>query len=77
MKMEIKDKPALALPVASKRKTRLFKVLAAVLPFIILLLMEMLLTLFHYGNDYTLFLEAPDHPGFFQMNQKIGEKYFE
>ena len=71
------SKPA---PPASPRRSATrrvaFRVIAGLLPFALLLLIEGLLRLVGYGQDYALFIDAPDHPGYRMMNPNVSEKYF-
>ncbi len=53
-----------------------FRVIALLLPFVLLLLVEGLLRIVDYGRDYALFIDAPDHPGYRMMNPNASEKYF-
>ena len=53
-----------------------FRVIAGLLPFVLLLLLEALLRLVDYGQDYALFIDAPDQLGYRMMNPNVSEKYF-
>ncbi len=65
------DKPAMI----SNRKSTIFKLIAIVLPFVLLVFFEILLRFIGYGNDYRIFLE--DKSGsFLYLNPVIGKKYF-
>ena len=60
-----------------KRNTRLwlFKTIAVLLPFLVLLLVEIILHLCHYGYDTSLFVE--DKTGtYYHLNPEISKKYF-
>lgn len=59
-----------------KRKTRLFKIAAILLVFLLLFLIEVTLRFVNYGTDYPLFVEAKGNPGFLVMNANISKKYF-
>lgn len=66
-------------PASSRRspaRRAAFRVIALLLPFALLLLLELLLRLIGYGQDYALFIDAPDHPGYRMMNPNVSEKYF-
>jgi lysophospholipase L1-like esterase len=59
----------------SKKKSLLFKTIAILLPFIFLIILEIILRLFNYGTDYTVFLK--DETGtYLFLNPEIGKKYF-
>jgi lysophospholipase L1-like esterase len=51
-------------------------VIVGLLPFALLLLLEGLLRVVGYGQDYALFVDAPDHPGYRMMSPNVSEKYF-
>ncbi|GAB3923961.1 SGNH/GDSL hydrolase family protein [Larkinella terrae] len=59
-----------------KKRLWLFKGLALVLPLLALALVEGLLRLFGYGHDYRLFVDDPDHKGYWIVNQHASERYF-
>jgi hypothetical protein len=46
------------------------------LPVVLLVVMEMLLRLFHYGHDTSLFIRYPDNPDYWVMNKYAAERYF-
>ncbi len=60
----------------SRSRRRLFGVMAAALPLLLLATLEGGLRLFGYGHDYRLFVEDPRHRGFWVMNPRASEKYF-
>lgn len=53
-----------------------FYAIAAMLPFIILLLLEFSLRLFNYGQSYPLFVPAKHFNGYLQPNPYIIKRYF-
>src|SRR5450631_158064 len=61
--------------VSGKRK-RLFKVIAILLPFLILLLIEISLRIFHYGDNLNLFIEARDRSDYLVLNPAASKRYF-
>ncbi|MGB3776889.1 MAG: hypothetical protein WA960_00915 [Tunicatimonas sp.] len=63
-------------PRRSATRRIAFRVIAGLLPFALLLLTEGLLRMVGYGQDYALFIDAPDHPGYRMMNPDVSEKYF-
>ncbi len=65
-----------ASPRRSATRRIAFRVIAGLLPFVLLLLLEGLLRVVGYGQDYALFIDAPDHPGYRMMNPNVSEKYF-
>ena len=65
-----------ASPHRSTTRRIAFRVIAGLLPFALLLLLELLLRVVGYGQDYALFIDAPNHPGYRIMNPNVSEKYF-
>ena len=67
-----------ASPASPRSATRriAFWVIAGLLPFALLLLLEGLLRVVGYGQDYSLFVEAPGRSGHYVMNPNASEKYF-
>ena len=61
---------------ASAARLLLFRVITLLLPFVLLVLLEVLLRGIGYGQDYSLFVEAPDQPDYWVMNPHASEKYF-
>lgn len=59
-----------------KRKNMIFKVIAVLLPVLLLIILEFGLKLIHYGNDLSLFLDDPQHLGFVYNNPDVSKKYF-
>ena len=60
----------------SPARLALFRTIALLLPFVLLVLIELLLRGIDYGRDYTLFVEAPDQSDYWVMNPNVSEKYF-
>jgi lysophospholipase L1-like esterase len=60
----------------SRKKLRWFRVIAISIPVLILLLAEVLLRLFNYGHDTSLFIKYPDDPNYWVINKYASEKYF-
>ncbi|HMH33792.1 MAG TPA: hypothetical protein VK543_12220 [Puia sp.] len=60
----------------SGRNGLLFKVIAIALPFVILLLIEMSLRVFHYGDNLDLFIEASGRPDYLVLNPAASKRYF-
>ncbi len=60
----------------SRWRVRWFKAIAILLPVLLLAAVELLLRLFGYGHDTSLFIRDPDKPGFWVMNQYASERYF-
>lgn len=58
-----------------KRKI-VFKVIAILLPLLLLLLVEGLLRLFGYGHDTSLFIKDPDDAAYYVMNRYASSIYF-
>ncbi|GAB4038884.1 hypothetical protein [Spirosoma jeollabukense] len=59
-----------------KKRVWLFKGIAVLLPFLALVLLEGLLRLIGYGHDLSLFVEDPQHKGYWVMNPHASERYF-
>ena len=67
----LNDKPAMI----NNRKSTIFKLIAVLIPFVLLIFFEIFLRLIGYGNDYRVFIE--DKSGsFLYLNPGIGKKYF-
>jgi tetratricopeptide (TPR) repeat protein len=60
----------------SRRRKILFKTISILLPLLTLILIEISLRLFHYGNDPNLFIEAPNNPDYLVLNPAASRKYF-
>src|ERR1700733_13461216 len=67
---------ATTTPRPSKSRVRLFRVIAFTLPFLLLLVGELSLRLFHYGYDTALFIEAPGNKDYLEFNPNASKKYF-
>ncbi|MBN1782493.1 hypothetical protein JW948_15260 [bacterium] len=64
-------------PVTSLKKQRLFSVIAASLPVLIILFIELILQLFRYGGDLRLFLPMRgDMSAYYQINSEVSRRYF-
>jgi len=64
-------------PKAPKgKKLLLFKVLAALFPFILLVLLEFVLRFFHYGHNTDLFIKDPFDDHYMVMNNYASDKFF-
>jgi tetratricopeptide (TPR) repeat protein len=66
----------LASGVAVKKRTVWLKVVALLLPLLVLFLAEMGLRIFHYGYDTSLFMEYPRDPRYLVLNPNASRKYF-
>ena len=60
----------------NKRNLILIKIISISLPFILLLLLELVLRYFGYGTDYELFIEDTKNSNNWVMNPHVSEKYF-
>ncbi|OOQ57727.1 hypothetical protein [Mucilaginibacter pedocola] len=60
----------------NSRKTLFFKLFAVLLPFVIMGLLEVLLRLFHYGQDLSLFLADENQPDYLVVNPHLSQRYF-
>ena len=54
----------------------LFKIIAISIPFLFLVLLEIVLRISHYGNDFSLFVNDPDRPGNVINNENISKRFF-
>jgi tetratricopeptide (TPR) repeat protein len=61
---------------ASGKRTRWFKAIALLLPFLVLFLLEVGLRIFHYGYDTSLFMEYPRDQRYLVLNPNASRKYF-
>jgi tetratricopeptide (TPR) repeat protein len=59
-----------------KSRVRWFKLIAVLLPVLLLVAVELLLRLFGYGHDTSLFIRYPDNPDYWVMNKYASERYF-
>jgi tetratricopeptide (TPR) repeat protein len=60
----------------SRKRVLLFKAMAILLPFMILILLEIALRIFHYGHDLSLFMEYPGDKNFLVLNPNASKRYF-
>jgi tetratricopeptide (TPR) repeat protein len=60
----------------SGRRKMLFKIISILLPLVALIIIEISLRIFHYGNDPDLFIEAPNNPDYLVLNPAASRKYF-
>jgi tetratricopeptide (TPR) repeat protein len=58
------------------KKLLLFKVLAALFPFVLLVLLEVVLRFFHYGHNTDLFIKDPYDDHYMVMNKYASDKFF-
>ncbi|MEM9672430.1 MAG: SGNH/GDSL hydrolase family protein [Bacteroidota bacterium] len=63
-------------PTISQQRARWFKIIAVLLPFLLILLLEGGLRLIGYGNDYPLFITSESDADYWVMNPQVSEKYF-
>ncbi|MGD1890289.1 MAG: hypothetical protein ACFB15_06795 [Cyclobacteriaceae bacterium] len=63
-------------PTISQQRARWFKIIAVLLPFLLLLLLEGVFRLIGYGNDYPLFVTSETDVDYWVMNPQVSEKYF-
>ncbi|MDR1919030.1 MAG: hypothetical protein LBQ65_05215 [Tannerellaceae bacterium] len=59
-----------------KRRETIFKVIALLLPFLVIVLMELSLRVFHYGYHLDLFIEYPPNPDYLVLNPHASKRYF-
>jgi tetratricopeptide (TPR) repeat protein len=60
----------------SKKKIRIFRIIAILLPLLVLLVLEISLRIFQYGDNLDLFIEAKDRPEFLVLNPAASRRYF-
>ncbi len=53
-----------------------FRIIAILLPILILILVEITLRVFHYGNDLSLFIDVKGKPGYLVLNPDASKRYF-
>ena len=58
------------------KKLLLFKVFAALFPFVLLVLLEFVLRFFHYGHNTDLFIKDPFDDHYMVMNKYASDKFF-
>jgi tetratricopeptide (TPR) repeat protein len=62
----------------SKSRQRVFSIIAITLPVVFLILLELILRLSGYGDNYSLFVNhrIKDLENYYEVNPEIGKKYF-
>ena len=60
----------------SKKRLLLFRIIAIASPFVLLIVFEMVLRLFHYGNNLDLFIESPSNSEYYIFNPAASKRYF-
>jgi tetratricopeptide (TPR) repeat protein len=60
----------------SRKRIVLFKAIGILLPFLLLILLEAGLRVFHYGHDLSLFVEDPRDDNFLVLNPDASKRYF-
>lgn len=60
----------------SRGRVFLFKIAGILLSFFILILIELSLRVFHYGNNLKLFVEFPENKNYLVLNPDASKKYF-
>lgn len=59
-----------------RKRIWLFRVIALLIPFLLLVVLELALRLFHYGYNTSLFIESPESSDYWVMNPEASKKYF-
>ena len=59
-----------------RKRIWLFRVIALLIPFLLLVVLETALRLFHYGYNTSLFIESPENKDYWVMNPEASKKYF-
>ncbi len=62
--------------MATSKRVVLFRAIAILLPFLILILLEFALRIFHYGHDLSLFMEYPGDKNYLVLNPNASKRYF-
>ena len=61
----------------SPQKRRLFTIITAVIPLVLLIVIEIMLRLFHYGSGYDLVMTTEvDGKAYYTINPMVGKRYF-
>jgi lysophospholipase L1-like esterase len=60
----------------SKQKLRLFKWMAILFPFVLIILLELILRFCGYGHDTSLFIKYPPDENYMVMNYNASDKFF-
>jgi lysophospholipase L1-like esterase len=68
--------PAPGKQPLSKQKLRVFKLLAVLFPFVLIVLLEVILRLCGYGHDTSLFVKDPANENYMVMNYYASDKFF-
>ena len=58
------------------KRQSVFKIIAALLPFLVLLVLEGALRLFGYGHDLSVFTQDPARKSYLVLNQHASKRYF-
>lgn len=75
----MKVKKAQSKQPLSQGRKRIFSIISILLPFIFLILLEVILRIAGYGDNHSLFITHPDegYENYYVVNPKIGKKYFQ
>lgn len=63
-------------PILPRRRLWLFRMIAIILPIILILLLELLLRIFNYGPNLNLWVPYANRSGFLTVNPKVALRYF-
>lgn len=63
----------------SKSRKRIFSIISILIPFVFLILLEVILRVTGYGDNHSLFITHPDEgfENYYVVNPKVGKKYFQ
>lgn len=65
------------MPTSSfKSREKYFRVILVLLPFLLFILLEIGLRVFHYGPNTDLFVPLKENPAYWQINPEMGMRYF-
>jgi lysophospholipase L1-like esterase len=73
------EKSTLGTNKISQSRKVLFNLIIALFPILIVIILELLLRLFGYGNNLSLFIDNPDkaYKEYRMVNPEVGKKYFQ
>ncbi len=66
----------MSLSEKNQKHQFVFKIIAIGIPIVFFVLLELLLRLFHYGYDTSLFIKDPERPDFVHNNAYVSKRFF-
>jgi len=64
------------VPEISGKRKIIFYFISALIPLLLLLLLELSLHISGYGSRLDLFVKSRNYPGYYEINQDVGRRYF-